>query len=74
MSSWLLRILITSGAMALAAGLGFSAGPVLRWGRQLSDDYGDGFVVIVALMTMLVLISIVRMPLSHAHSTRRRRR
>ena len=74
MSSWTSGILITSAALALAAGLGFGAGPALRWAQRLSSDYGGGFVVIVGLMTRLALISIFRMPLSHAQLTRHRRR
>ena len=74
MSSMYLRILIALAALALAAGLGFGAGPVLRWAQRLSSDYSGGFVVIVGLMTLLALISIFRMPLTAAGRPRRRHR
>lgn len=74
MSSMYLRILIASAALALAAGLGFGAGSVLRWAQRLSSDYSGGFVVIVGLMTLLALISIFRMPLAAAGRPRRRHR
>ena len=70
-STW--RILAPVLAIVLTVGAFFGAAPILRELQQLSTTYGDGFVVIVGLMTVLVLISIVRMPLTHA-SVRRRHR
>jgi putative copper export protein len=67
------RILALVSAAVLVAGLLFGANPIIHEVQQLSTTYGDGFVVLVALMTVLVLISIVKMPLTHA-SVRRRHR
>jgi hypothetical protein len=73
MSPKISRILSAVLVAVLAAGLIFGGGPILRQAQQLSASYGEGFVLIVILMTVLVLISIVRMPLTHA-SVRRRHR
>ena len=70
-STW--RILAPFLAILLAVGVVFGAAPVLHVLQQLSTSYGAGFVLMVGLMTVLVLISIVRMPLTHA-SVRRRHR
>lgn len=55
------------------AGLALGAGEIIRWARNVSTSYGAGFLLIVGLMTLLALISIVRMPLSHAPARRRHR-
>ncbi len=70
-STW--RILAPVLAAVLVIGVVFGADPLLREVQQLSTTYGAGFVLIVALMTLLVLISIVRMPLTHANVRRRHR-
>jgi uncharacterized membrane protein len=67
------RILALVSAAVLIAGVLFGANPILREIQQLSTTYGGGFVLLIALMTVLVLISIVKMPLTHA-SVRRRHR
>ena len=72
-SSLFLRIVTVALALGVAAGLAAVAGQVVRQAQQLSANFGGGFVLIVALMTVLVLISIARMPLTHA-SVRRRHR
>ena len=74
MSSKLSRILLILLAFAVALGLVLGGGQVVQWAQSLSESYGVGFVVIVGLMTLLVLISIVRMPLSQAHRPHRRPR
>jgi ABC-type transport system involved in cytochrome c biogenesis permease subunit len=73
MSSSILRILTVILAFAAAAGFGWGIGIVARQTQQLSTVYGPGFVMIVAMMTLLVLISIARMPLSQ-HAAHRLRR
>lgn len=74
MSSSIVRILTIVLAFAAAVGLGCGIGVVTRQTLQLSDTYGGGFLLIVAMMTLLVLISIARMPLSHHAQARRPRR
>ena len=73
MSPLIWRILTALLAIGVVAGLAAVAGQVVRQAQQLSANFGGGFVLIVVLMTVLVLISIVRMPLTHA-SVRRRHR
>ena len=73
MSPMVLRSLTAVLVAVLAAGVLFGANPMLREIQQLSTTYGGGFVLLIALMTVLVLISIVKMPLTHA-SVRRRHR
>jgi len=70
-STW--RILAPVLAAIVVAGVLFAANPILREVQQLAATYGGGFVLMVALMTVLVLISIVRMPLTHASARRRHR-
>ena len=65
MSSFILKILALVLAFAAAGGLGWGIGMIARQTQQISATYGGGFVLIVAMMTLLVLISIARMPLSH---------
>jgi hypothetical protein len=74
MSSSILRFLTIVLAFATAVGFGCGIGVVARQAQQLSATYGGGFVLIVAMMTLLVLISIARMPLSHHAAGRRLRR
>ena len=74
MSSFALKTLTIVLAFAAAVGLGCGIGVVARQTVQLSDAYGGSFLLIVAMMTLLVLISVVRMPLNHhvrAHRPRR---
>jgi hypothetical protein len=73
MSSLFLRIVTAVLALGAAGAFGFGAAQLFHQAQQLSATYGGGFVLIVALMTMLVLISIVRMPLTHANVRRRHR-
>jgi len=70
-STW--RVLAPLFAVVLVAGVIFGALPILHEVQHLSTTFGGGFVLMVGLMTVLVLISIVRMPLTHA-SVRRRHR
>lgn len=65
------RILAAVACLGVGA-LALGAGEIVRWARAMSTSYGAGFMVIVGLMTLLALISIVRMPLSHAPARRRR--
>jgi hypothetical protein len=69
----ILRIVTAVLAAALGAGVVLAVRPIVREVQQLAATYGGGFVLLVVLMTVLVLISIVRMPLTHA-SVRRRHR
>ena len=73
MSTQLWRILGILTAFAVVLGVVLGGGPMMRWAQSLSESYGGGFVVLAGLMTLLVLISIVRMPLSHANARRRHR-
>jgi hypothetical protein len=73
MSSVTWRIILTLAAFAAAVGFGCGIGLVARQTQALAATYGEGFTLIVGLMTLLLLISVARMPLSHA-SVRRRRR
>lgn len=73
MSSLIWRTLSALLGVGVAGGLGLGAGQIARQAQQLAATFGAGFVLIVALMAVLMLISIVRMPLSHAGQERRRR-
>jgi hypothetical protein len=73
MSPLILRLSTTLFAFLAAGGFGWGVGVVARQAQQLSATFGGGFVLILVMMTLLVLISLARLPLSHAASRRRSR-
>ena len=73
MSPLFSRILTALLALGIAGAFGFGAAQVFRQAQQLWATFGAGFVLMLGLMTLLVLISLVRMPLSHASARRRHR-